>query len=328
MSYERGENLAVGVAMETVRGTFLAATDYVRLREPATIQKISEEVDIKETRPTGMSRDAKVITMQKVEGDMPLNLRFRTIGYFFKSILGSLASATEAGQSIVYRHTITLNTSVLQPTLSLSVARGSFPHKQIPGAVVTKLGLKFPVNDVINGSVTIKGLSETTTSNFTPAYASTDYIAPHQMVTVKIASNTAGLAGATALVASDLNIDFVRDNIDRVNISSISPVDFVAKLLNITGKFTMDKNDDTYKDFADVNTVRAISITVTNTAQTIGTATNPQLVITLPNVTLNSTEKRPLDGIVTEEVSFEANYDDTAASGVTVSLLNEKLNYV
>lgn len=319
--------MAVGVAVEATRGTFLTATDYVRMREPSTIQKVTEEIDIKESRPTGLTRDSKVITMQKVEGDMPLNLRFRTIGYFLKSLFGSLSSATEAGQSVVYRHTIGLAASVLQPTLSLSLARGSFPHKQVPGAVVTKMSLKFPVDDVINGSVTIKGLTETTTSNFTPAFASTDYLAPHQMVTVKLAANTAGLSGATALVVSDLSIDFDRAVRERINISSISPVDFVAKLMNITGKFVMDKTDDTYKDLADANTVRAMSITITNTAQVIGTATNPQLVITLPNITLSTTEKRPLDDIVTEEVTFEANYDDTAANGITISLLNEKLNY-
>jgi hypothetical protein len=328
MALERGEALALGVAIETARGTFVAAQDYVRQREPSTIQRVTEEVDIKETRPTGVSRDAKVIVMQKVEGDVALNLRFRTIGYFLKSLLGGWSSATEVGQTTVYRHTGTLNPNVLQPTLSLSMARGTYPHKQIPGAVVTKMGLKFPVDDVINGSVTIKGLTETTVANFTPAYAATDYLAPHQMVTVKIAANTAGLGAATALVATDLEINLTRDNMDRVNISSILPVDFVAKLLDITGKFTMDKSDDTYKDLADAGTSRAMSITVTNTAQSIGSpTTNPQLVITLPNVTLNTTEKRPLDGIVTEEVTFEANYDDTAASAITVSLLNEKINY-
>lgn len=326
--YERGEALAVGVAVETTRGTFVAAQDYVRMREPATVQTIVESVDVKESRPTGLSRESKVITMKKVEGEIALNLRFRTIGYFLKSLLGSLSSATEAGQSVVYRHTIGLALGVLQPTVSLSLARGSFPHKQVPGAVVSKMSLNFPLDDVINGSVTLKGLTETTVANFTPAFASTDYLAPHQMVTVKVAANTAGLSGATAMVITDLSIELDRESRERTNISSIQPVDFVAKLLNVSGKFTMDKFDDTYKDLADVNTVRAMSITITNTAQTIGTATNPQLVITLPNVTLTTSESRPMDDIITEEITFEANYDETAANGITMSLLNEKLNYV
>ena len=135
MAIERGESTAVGVAVETTRGTFVAATDYIRTREPASIQTIVEKVDIKESRQTGTSSQGQVITMKKVEGEMALNLRFRTIGYLLKSLFGSLSSATEGGQTIVYRHTITLATSVLQPTLSLSLARGSFSHKQIPGAV-------------------------------------------------------------------------------------------------------------------------------------------------------------------------------------------------
>ena len=326
--YERGETLAVGVAVETVRGTFAPATDYVRMREPATIQTLVETVDVKESRPTGLARDSKVITMKKVEGDIALNMRFRTIGYFFKSLLGGWSSATEAGQTVVYRHTGSLNTAVLQPTLSLSMARGSYLHKQVPGAVVTKLALNAAIDDVINGSVTIKGLTETTTTNFTPAFASTDYIAPHQMVTVKIAANTAGLGAALPMVLNDFGIEFDRPNDERTNVSAITPVDFVAKLLNISGKFVMDKTDDTYKDFAEANTVRAMSITITNSAQSIGTGINPSLVITLPNVSLKTSEARPLDAIVTEEITFEANYDETAASGVTVSLLNEKLNYV
>lgn len=327
MAYERGESLALGVAVETTRGTFVAAQDYVRMKEPDTIQTIVEQVDIKESRPTGLARESKVIVMKKVEGEVAINLRFRTIGYFLKSLLGGWSSATEAGQTVVYRHTGTLNTSVLQPTLSLSKARGSYPHKQIAGAVVTKLALSAGLDDVINGSVSIKGLSESTVANFTPAYASTDYLAPHQMITVKVAANTAGLGAAPAMVLNALDIEFDRPNDERTSISSITPVDFVAKLLNITGKFVMDKTDDTLKDLAEAGTVRAMSITITNTAQSMGTGVNPQLVITLPNVTLSSTETRPMDAIVTEEFTFEANYDETAASGVTVSLLNEKVNY-
>ena len=122
MAYERGESLAVGVAVEATRGTFVAASDYVRMREPSTVQTLVEHVDVKESRPTGMAVESKVITMKKVEGDMALNLRFRTIGYFLKSLLGGLSSATEAGQTVVYRHTISLALGVLQPTLSLSLA--------------------------------------------------------------------------------------------------------------------------------------------------------------------------------------------------------------
>ena len=47
MAIERGESTAVGVAVETTRGTFVAATDYIRTREPASIQTIVEKWTLK-----------------------------------------------------------------------------------------------------------------------------------------------------------------------------------------------------------------------------------------------------------------------------------------
>ncbi|MEJ6011441.1 phage tail tube protein [Novosphingobium aquae] len=327
MTLVRGEDYAVGVAMETTPNTFVAATDYVRMREPATIQPVVEKVDIKETRATGVSSKGQEITMTKVEGEIPLNLRFRSIGYFLKSLLGTLTSATEAGETIVYRHSLLLNTAVVQPSLSLSMARGSFTHKKVTGAVVSKMSLSFPVDDVINGNVTIKAQGEATNSNFTAAYASTDHLAPHQTVTLKIAADVAGLSSATAIDVTDMKIELDRGTREKLSISSATPIGMVAKLLSISGSFTMDKDDDTYRDLALANTVKALQIQVKNTAQTIGVAAKPELTIVLPNVTFTTSEKRPLDDTITEEVSFVANYDDTAAKAISMSLVNEKTSY-
>ncbi|MGX7894407.1 phage tail tube protein [Tsuneonella sp. HG222] len=328
MTYVRGEDIALGVAMESTPGTFVAAQDYVRSRDPHSIQTIVEKATIKETKLTGVASHGDVITMKKVEGDIPLNLRFRTIGYFLKSLLGGLNSATEAGETIVYRHTVTLNTAVAQPTLSLSHARGAHTHRQIPGAVVTKMALNFPIDDVINGTVSIKGLTETDTSNFTPSFNTGDHLAPHHMVTVKIASAVAGLAGATAINVTDMAIEMDRASRERVALSSTSPLGFIASLLSVSGSFKMDKDDETYRALAIAGTARAMEIKIRNTDQTIGTAAKPELTITLPNVTLDTSEERPLDDTVTEEIKFVAHYDDTEAKAITCSLVNLKATYV
>lgn len=327
MTLVRGEDIAVGVAVEATPGTFVAATDWIRTREPATIQPVVEKVDIKETRGSGVSTKGQVVTMTKVEGEMALNLRFRTIGYLLKSLLGTITSATEAGESVVYRHSILLNSAVAQPTLSLSLARGAHTHKKVNGAVVSKMALNFPVDDVINGNVSIKGLTETTNSNFTTAFSNTDYLAPHQMVTLKIADNVAGLAGATAIDVTDMKIELNRDTVEKMSISSASPIGMKAKLLAISGSFSKDKDDDTYRDIAIANTTKALQISVVNTAQIIGSAAHPELTIVLPNVTLSVSENRPLDETVTEEFTFVANYDESQAKAVSMSLVNEKTNY-
>lgn len=327
MNLVRGEEYVVGVAIEANRGVFADAQDYVRSREPGTIEEVVEKVDIKETGATGVASRGQVVTMKKVEGDLPLNLRFQTIGYFFKSLLGGVSSATEAGETAVYRHTFTLDRDALQPTLSLSLARGDFDHKEVAGAVVSKMTLNFPVDDVINSVVSIKGLSETTASDFTPTFGPNDFLAPHQMVTLKIADNVASLGAATAICVTNLTVDQDRGTREKLCVSSASPVDFIAKLLAVSGSFTIEKTADTYKDIASANTSKAVQISVVNTAEDIGNASHPALTIILPNCTFSTKETRPLDEVVTEEVSFMAHYDQSEAKAITVSLVNEKPDY-
>lgn len=323
----RGEQYAVGVGVEATAGTFVAAQDYVRTREPASIQTVVEKVDIKETKATGVASQGQVVTMKKVEGEMALNLRFRTIGYFLKSLLGGASSAAEAGETAVYRHSLTLNPAVAQPTLSLSLARGDFDHKQVAGAAVPKISLSFPVDDVINGTVGIKARSEVTTTDFTAAYSDTDPLAPHQMATIKIADDVAGLGAASPINVTNLTIDLDRGTREQTSISSDAPIGMIAKLLSIIGSFSMDKVSDTYRDIAIANTSKAIQISVVNTAEAIGVASNPEITFVLPNVTFSTSESRPLDDVVSEVISFMAHYDDAEAEAINISLVNEKANY-
>lgn len=328
MSYTRGESIATGVAIEAVRGTGVTPQDFVRTREPANINTELEKTPIQETKETGMASQGDVIVGSEVNGELALNLRYRTLGYFLKSLLGGLSTAVEAGEATVYRHSFSLDTAILQPTLTLALARGGFQHKEVNGAIVSKVDLAFVLDDLVNGVIGIMGIQETNHADYTEAFASDDYKAPHQMVEIKLASNVAGLAGATAICVTDAGISMNRNSRKKKCMSSVYPVDFIAKLLEVTGKFTWEKVDDTYKDLAEANTPQAMQIKVINTNVAMGVVTtSPELTIVLPNVTLTITEGRPIDDVVTEDVSFTAHYDDTQASGINIDLVNEKADY-
>lgn len=329
MSLTRGESMALGVGVENpaARGTFVAAQDYIRTREPANFQLEVEKVPVRETKETGMASQGEVITMKKVTGDATFNMRYRTIGYLLKSLLGGVVSGAEAGETIVYRHTFSLDTAILQPTLSFSMGRGGLQHKAINGAVVSKLDLNFALNDVINGAFSIMARNEVDNADFSEAFAATDYLAPHQMLVMKQAADVAGLGAAVGKCITSGAISLDRGSREKACISSVTPVDFIAKLLSATGNFVHEKEDDTFKTFADDNTPRALQFSIVNTEESIGVASNPTLTITFPNVTFKTTETRPLDDVVTEQVEFMAHYDDTEAEGITVSLVNEKANY-
>jgi len=330
MSYTRGESYALGVGVENpaARGTFVAAQDYIKTREPAAFQTEVEKVPIRETKETGFGSQGEIITAKRVIGDAAFNMRYRTIGYLLKSLLGTVNSAVEAGETTVYRHTFTLDTSILQPTLSFSQGRGGLQHKAINGAVVSKLSLAFALNDVINGAFSILGRSEVNNADFTEAFAANDYLAPHQMLTMKHATNVAGLGAATGVCITEGALELDRQSRDKSCISSVTPVDFIARLLNASGSFKLEKQDDTFKDYAEANTARALQFSIVNTEQLIGVGSYPTLTITFPSVTFKTTEERPLDDIVSDNVEFMAHYSDADTAGITVSLVNEKANYL
>ena len=320
--------LGVGVEDPVARGVFVAAQDYIRTREPANFQLELEKVAIRETKETGMASQGEVTTMKKVTGDAPFNMRYRTIGYLLKSLLGTVSSALEGGETVVYRHSFSLDTAILQPTLSFSQGRGGLQHKAIAGAVVSKLDLAFALNEVITGAFNVLARTEADNVDFVEAFAADDKLAPHQMLTMKMAADVASLGAAPSvcITAGALSLD--RASREKSCIGSVSPVDFIAKLLTAGGSFTHDKEDDTYKNLADANTPQAIQFSIVNTEISIGTGINPELVITFPNVTLKTTETRPLDDVITEQVEFVGHYDDAQAAGITVSLVNEKADYL
>lgn len=323
----RGESIALGVAVEATRGTFAEPQDFIRLREPAGLQNITEKVDIKEATGSGIDTQGQEIIKSKVEGPLSFNLRFRTVGYLLKSLLGSTTPSTEAGETAVYRHTFTLDPTVLQPALSFALAKGDLDHKAVNGAVVSTLSLNFPLEDVINGEATVMGRSEADHADFTPAFPEDDYLAPRHFMTIKVAANVAGLGAAPAIPITGASIALDRQTREKMVVSSLSPADFIARLLNITGSFTWEKSADTYRDLAVDNTPQALQISIVNTAQEIGVNSNPAMTITLPKVTFSHNENRTLDDVVTEQIDFKGHFDETEAKAITISLVNEKEDY-
>lgn len=320
MSTVLGEQYVAGVAVEATRGTFVAAQDFVRTREPSTIRTDVEKMDIAETEGSGFAVKGQTTTKKTVTGEAALNLRFRTYGYWLLSLLGKVTSNTEAGESAVYRHSFSLDVGKLQPTLAVSLARGSFDHKKINGAVVSQITENYALDDVVNANVTLMARTEETVSDLTPAFTNDDPLAPHQSVTIKIADAVGDLGAATGICVTEMTNEMNRNSRDKLCLSSLSPTDHIAQLMSLTGSFTWDKTADTYQELDLNNTEKAMEISIVNDAVDIGTTSHPSLTYTFPKVTFKAEENRPLDDIVTETVSW-------TAQSVTASLVNEKADY-
>jgi len=329
MSYILGESVQMGVGNETTRGTAVSPTDFIPARTASNIQKVVEKTIIKEGRATKYGSYGTEITHARGEGELEFNVKSRTFGYFLKSLLGTVSSATKAGETVVYEHTFGILTGTPQnPTITIGLSQQGFQDYAYNGAMVTKLELEAPIDDVVKAKASFISRDETEVSDYTVAFANDDHYFRNYDFKVKMADTLGGLTGATPIALKEFKLSLANNSKANHVISSITPDDVLAGLAEIGGSMTIDYTDKANYDAYKNNTAKYMQIEMTNTSETIGTSANPKIVITLYRVSLTSYKAdRPLDEIVTEQIEFNAHYSQSDAKAIQVVLTNTKATY-
>lgn len=329
MAYLLGESVNMGVGNETTRGTAVSPSDFVPARTTATIQKVVEKAMIKEGRATKVGSYGSEITHARGEGELEFNVKNRTIGYFLKSLLGSVSSALKGGETVVYNHTFGILVGTPQnPTITIALAQQGFQDYQYNGAIVNKLELEAPIDDVVKAKASFISRDETEVADYTVAFASNDHLFRNYDFKVRIADTLGGLTGATPLALKEFKLAIANNGKANHIISSIIPDDVLAGMAEIGGSMTIDyidkSNYDTYKS----NAYKYMQIEMINTTQTIGVSSNPKILITMHKVSFtNYKADRPLDEIVSEQIDFNAHYSIADSKAIEVVLTNEKATY-
>lgn len=329
MAYLKGEDINLGVARETVRGTPEAPTAWVPGRTPTGVRVQVEKTQIRETKGTSMSSQGSVINQKRSEGDLEFNVRNGSIGYFLLSLLGKVTSQA-AGDG--YQHTFEVLTGNPQnPTLTLALSQaGSFQDYQYEKVLVTSLEIRTPVDDLVNATVNFIGVDEEAVSAYTPAFATDDYFFRHYDIEIKIAADVAGLAGASALKVKEFSLSMNNNGRVNQNVGELNPGDVFALIHEISGSMKIDKEGETHHDIFANNDYRAMQITLTRSDVEIDDSptVNPKIQIILPKISYTSwAPDRPIDDIVSEDIEFMAHYDDAEAEGIHVDVWNEIANY-
>lgn len=330
MTYIKGEDINLGIARETVRGTPETPSMWIPGRVPTGIRQIVEKTPIKETRGTGMSSQGETIVQKRAEGDLEFNVKNNSIGFLFLSLLGKVTTTTLV--SGVYSHLFEILTGNPQhPTLTLGLAKLGMQDYEYAKCIVTALEIKTPVNDLVNAKANFVGVSEATHADYTTSFASNDYFFHHYDVVIKIATNVAGLAAASALSLKEFGINFVNNGRVNQNIGSVNPSDVLGVMQEISGSMKLDFQDETNHDIYAGEIYKAMSITMTRSDIDIdaGAGTQrPSITIVLPKISFKDLKPdRPIDDIESEGVDFVAHYDETLAYGVQVTVVNETANY-
>lgn len=318
-----GENINLGVGVETTRGTPVAPDAFIPARVPTSVEVVKEKSVIKETKGTKVSSQGSVITQSRVEGDLEFNIKNGSFAYILKSLMGKVTSTLlETG---VYNHKIEVDADTVQnPSLTLAVAQEGLQDYQIPNAVVSNLDITVPMDDLVYATASFIGQKQNEVSNYTPAFLAEDNYFNHYDVTLKIADNVAGLSGETGKCVKEVNLTIANNARVRNCLSSVNPVDVLALLFDFGGSFSVDYEDDTFHDIYDTGAYKAIEVSMVRSDVLIGATENPKLTFTYPKVSIESYDRDlPIDDIVKENISFMAHYDDSEAKAVEINIVNE-----
>lgn len=315
MSILRGEDVVIGVAPESVRGTFVNPTFWIPGRSPSGIRPIQDRVAIKETRGNKLATTGEEIVQERAEGDLEMNVRVQSIGLILKSLLGEVASVSKGGaNAAVYDHTFhLLNDNPAHPSVSFGLHQPGVQDYDYRLGMVTKLELEVTPTDLVMAKMEMGAVQESAHSgSFTPSYSTADAHFRHHDITIKLAANVAGLGAAPALLVKNIKCSLDNGGRPEQDVSQINPNNMLAGEVKFGGSFELNHVDSTYQDLFKANTARALQISMVRSDITIGASANPGIVITFPKIQFNDwNPNRPIEEIVRQALQFNVHQPDS-----------------
>lgn len=245
-------------------------------------------------------------------------------GWLLLSALGSNSPSADDPEAGVNTHSLSrLNTNA-HPSFTI-IFKDDVHVKMCTGCRLNTLELLSEEGDFARFNATFVGKYPQTTTE-TPSYVEeNDFLPKHRVV--KLASNVAGLTGASGIDVRSVKINFEK-NAEPYFGGSDNPTKIVNKQFNVNGDMTVAFENETYYDLVANNTQQAVLFELTNTDKTIGSSSNPSIAVTLTRATLESWVKEAgLDDIVVQTFGFQGEYDPSAGSQVTAQLINTQASY-
>lgn len=323
-----GRQFQLGIAKEAVRGTAETTATYWVPFSQANVSEKIESVKQEESRGVieGQTAQSIVRKLTEVSATAPIGDKFFPL--LLRSALGTLSSATKAGETLVYEHTITAAQSIQPQSLTLflddPLAAVDYKH---PLGCVDSLEIKYELGKLVEFTTAMmakKGAS----GALTPA-ASTDNIFTSKHVSFKMAANLAGLGAASASSIMSMNLKIER-SLERYDIlGTDEPTDFHAQELKISGELeAIWDTEAEYKTAFLANTAKAMRIDLVNNDVTIGSTSNPGLQIDLAKVHFSELD-RPIElgKAISQKLKFEAFYSISDSKMITIKATNLVATY-
>jgi hypothetical protein len=274
------------------------------------------------TSAMGVEEDINdsAVVEQWAEGSLQGKVTDTTFGLPLINLFGTEVYALK--ETGVGTHTFTKNNTTAAPSLTLARVSPLVSRRYALG-YQTDLELSVAQGDWATFTSSLVARIGATAAD-TAAYAvENEFTSKH--VTVKLATNVAGLSGATALDVKSVKLKITRKRDRYTPMGAIDPTSFDPNEWSVTGELVLRYTDTTLEVLGNANTRQAMSISLINTDVTIGATSNPSLVFTAPKTRLSPlTLDNNLNQVLNQTIAFTCELDAALGYMVTAVLTNTK----
>lgn len=313
-----GRRIAYGATKEATRGTVETTAAFWLPHLDATFQdKQTKTLNESALGVIDKNNDA-IVTEKWAEGTIVGKVNITSFGLILLAALG-----TESVGSVVsgtYLHTFTRNNTNTAPSLTLFRKTPDFDTKMAM-CMLKSLEIEMVVGEYVKYTADFVGKLGVSTTQ-TVAY--TDEIEfTSKYITLKEATNVAGLGAASAVSVKSAKITIEKEVEPHYAFGSVAPAEIHNKTFDVKVEIEKRHTDEAFKTYAQNNTSRALSLTLTNTDDTIGSAQSPEITFTLAKFKTTEWEvDQGLDDIVMETFMAQGMFDLTLGYQIQATLKN------
>ncbi len=311
MAKTGGRQVEVGMGLEATAGTAVAESIFLPWTS-FSLQAVAEKAMFNSARGIRNMTSNSMIRRRYAQGSIAVIPNPTNAPYLFYLALGSLASATASGESIVYEHTITVqNTNASMKTATLTIKEGGIQTTQYLNCVCNSLNLEVS-DSYATATLELIGQFAGTDTEST-SYTTESEMAYHNY-TAKFGTSLSNAASqsATPLKSFKLNINnnVQLDEAFLSGANTITSGNLVAGPLKVTGSYSLHFSDTTELAKYKANTKNAMIVSFTGAA--IGSAETEEIKINLAKLVLTKPPvEYPIDGILVLTQEFEVEYGAT-----------------
>lgn len=313
-----GRRGTLGIATEVTRGTPVTPAYWIPFAKMAFMDSVDTAAEAQGLGNIA-DQDSSYVTFQFGAGSVDAELYDAGLGYILESLLGAKDTPSGGGP---YTHTYTLNQTNQAQSLTLY---WTDPDRSyiFPLAVVDSLKISVAPKGMVEYTITFKSRRARDWATLTPVFTGVQAKFLHQHTQLRLASNIAGLSGASETPLKNLELTIARNTVNDELLGTVEPDDILSQQLSIDGVLTLNLTDDTFRNNMLNGTYQSMEV------KFVGSA-NSSLQLQFPRV--NFTQWQPdwtLNAIASQKINFKANYDAVNALQIisTCVLINQKASY-